>query len=158
MWKVIFQPEQFTDQMLFSHTRKAARTTSERGRGRPGFEFWFFRVCFVFVVLFCFDERAAMLQVKACYTKQFGGDPSPPLPELCCRCRALLPLLCCDAPVTFVPEGKQDSCRHRALQSTSDTSSARVFPVHDYNLPTPSPVPLPPPSSLHGYWICHIPL
>lgn len=31
-----------------------------------------------------------------------------------------------------------------------------VFPVHNYNLPTPSPMSLLPPSSLHGYWSCHI--
>lgn len=26
-----------------------------------------------------------MWKVKAGYAREFGGDPSPPLPELCCQ-------------------------------------------------------------------------
>lgn len=78
MWKVIFQPEQFADQahrvvvqMLFIHTRKAARKSAKEEEGDQDLSSSFF---------FFFNERAAMWHVKVGYAKKLGEDPSPSLP------------------------------------------------------------------------------
>lgn len=103
-----------------------------------------------------------MCQVKVAYAEKFGGHPTLPLPELCSRCTVLLLLLGCDASKSTI--GTWPWREDRLLQGIiklwwewiPPISSARVVPVHNYNLHTPSATSLPPPPSLPGFWICHV--
>lgn len=117
-WKVIFQPNPFTDQMLFSHTKKSVRTISWKRETKT------------FLLKFIFLMRGQWCgKWKQVMQGSLVEIHLLPCLSSAARCRALLLLLRSDAPAAFAPEGKQDSCGHRALQKIPAICSPGMVPA-----------------------------